>query len=42
VLEVGDGQAAGVAAALERLGYAGVRVTPDLAGVARVVEGRRG
>jgi release factor glutamine methyltransferase len=41
VLEVGDGQAPGVAAALETLGYEGVRVTPDLAGRERVVEGRR-
>jgi release factor glutamine methyltransferase len=41
VLEVGDGQAPGVAAALERLGYAEVRITPDLAGRGRVVEGRR-
>jgi release factor glutamine methyltransferase len=41
VLEVGDGQAPGVAAALERLGYAGVAVTRDLAGRERVVEGRR-
>jgi release factor glutamine methyltransferase len=42
VLEVGDGQARRVAAALAELGYAGVRVTPDLAGKERVVEGRRG
>jgi len=41
VLEVGDGQAAEVAGSLERLGYDGVRITPDLAGVERVVEGRR-
>ncbi len=40
-LEVGDGQAAGVAATLERLGYQEVRVTPDLAERPRVVEGRR-
>jgi release factor glutamine methyltransferase len=39
-LEVGDGQAAGVAASLVDLGYADVNVTPDLAGRARVVEGR--
>jgi release factor glutamine methyltransferase len=41
VLEVGDGQAPGVARALEGLGYEGVRITPDLTGVERVVEGRR-
>jgi release factor glutamine methyltransferase len=41
VLEVGDGQAPAVAAALEGLGYAGVRITRDLAGRERVVEGRR-
>jgi release factor glutamine methyltransferase len=40
-LEVGDGQAPEVAAALARLGYADVRVTRDLAGTERVVEGRR-
>jgi release factor glutamine methyltransferase len=41
VLEVGAGQARHVARTLEALGYGGVRVTPDLAGVERVVEGRR-
>jgi release factor glutamine methyltransferase len=41
VLEVGDGQAGHVAAALESLGYRDVRVTPDLAGLDRVVEGVR-
>jgi release factor glutamine methyltransferase len=41
VLEVGAGQAQAVAAALERLGYVDVAVTPDLAGLERVVEGRR-
>lgn len=41
VLEVGDGQAAATAALLDRLGYADVRTTPDLAGRDRVVEGRR-
>ena len=41
VLEVGDGQAREVAATLRRLGYSGVTITPDLAGVERVVEGRR-
>lgn len=40
VLEVGDGQARGVAATLEGLGYEEVHVTPDLAGRERVVEGR--
>ena len=41
VFEVGDGQADEVAALLRREGYADVRVTPDLAGRERVVEGRR-
>jgi release factor glutamine methyltransferase len=41
VLEVGDGQAPGVARALEDVGYVDVRVTSDLAGVERVVEARR-
>jgi release factor glutamine methyltransferase len=41
VLEVGDGQAAGVARTLEQNGYSSVAVTPDLAGRERVVEGRR-
>jgi release factor glutamine methyltransferase len=41
VLEVGHTQARGVAASLEDLGYSGVRITPDLAGRERVVEGRR-
>ena len=41
VFEVGHGQAAEVAAALERCGYRDVVVTPDLAGVERVVEARR-
>ena len=40
-LEVGDGQAPGVAAMLTELGYADVRVTPDLAGRERVLEGVR-
>jgi release factor glutamine methyltransferase len=40
VLEVGDGQAAGVAALLELLGYVRPVVTPDLAGRDRVVEAR--
>jgi release factor glutamine methyltransferase len=41
VFEVGDGQAAEVAAVLRAAGFADVAVTPDLAGVDRVVEGRR-
>ena len=41
VLEVGDGQAEGTAALLGSLGYHDVRVTLDLAGRDRVVEGRR-
>ena len=41
VLEVGDGQAPEVAGTLERLGYADVAVTADLAGRERVVEGRQ-
>jgi release factor glutamine methyltransferase len=41
VLEVGDGQAPEVVAALRGAGYRNVVVTPDLAGVDRVVEGRR-
>ncbi len=41
VLEVGAGQAGGVAEQLEESGYAEVRVTRDLAGTERVVEGRR-
>jgi release factor glutamine methyltransferase len=40
-LETGDGQAAAVAAALEGLGFAAIRITPDLNGCERVVEGRR-
>jgi release factor glutamine methyltransferase len=41
VLEVGDGQAPAVARAVEALGYDDVRITTDLTGVERVVEGRR-
>ena len=41
VLEVGDGQADAVASALETAGYHDVRITEDLAGFERVVEGRR-
>ena len=40
VFEVGDGEAADVAAMLERLGCADVAITADLTGRARVVEGR--
>jgi release factor glutamine methyltransferase len=40
VLETHEHGAAGVAARLEREGYVAVRVTPDLAGRDRVVEGR--
>jgi release factor glutamine methyltransferase len=41
VLEVGDGQAEATAGLLSSLGYLDIRVTPDLAGRDRVVEGRR-
>jgi release factor glutamine methyltransferase len=41
VFEVGDGQAGAVAAALTACGYDGVRITQDLAGKDRIVEGRR-
>ena len=41
VLEVADGQAPEVAAALVELGYTSVRITADLAERERVVEGRR-
>ena len=40
VLECGDGQAAALAGSLGELGYEGVRATPDLNGVARVLEAR--
>ena len=40
VLECGDGQAASLTAKLRALGYDRVRVSSDLAGVDRVVEGR--
>jgi len=40
VLEVGDGQDQGVAELLRSLGYRDVAITPDLAGIPRVVEGR--
>jgi release factor glutamine methyltransferase len=39
-LEVGEGQAARTAELLEELGFDDVRVTPDLNGIDRVVEGR--
>jgi release factor glutamine methyltransferase len=42
VFEVGDGQANDVAGVLEHLGYRDIRVTRDLAGVERVVDGFRG
>ena len=40
-LEVGDGQASDVAAALDLAGYRHVTITPDLAGIERVVDGER-
>jgi release factor glutamine methyltransferase len=39
-LEIGAGQAAHTAALLRRFGFSPVTVTPDLAGIERVVEGR--
>ena len=41
VLEVGDGQAAEVVRLLGELGFSDVRITPDLVGRERVVEGIR-
>jgi release factor glutamine methyltransferase len=41
VLEVGDGQAEGVADALASLGYSDVTISRDLSGRERVIEGRR-
>ncbi len=41
VLEVGDGQAGDVAARLRELGFREVRISEDLAGHERVVDGRR-
>src|SRR6266540_383666 len=41
VLEVGDGQACRVAETLEAIGYTDVAMRKDLAGIERVVEGRR-
>lgn len=40
-LEVGDGEAGSVARTLEALGYRAVRITCDLTGTERVVEGTR-
>jgi release factor glutamine methyltransferase len=40
-LEVADGQADAIARAFEENGYGDVTITKDLAGVARIVEGRR-
>jgi release factor glutamine methyltransferase len=40
-VELGDGQQRAYAALLESLGYLDIRVTPDLSGRERVVEGRR-
>jgi release factor glutamine methyltransferase len=41
VFEVGDGQAREAGDVLEALGWVDVRITPDLTGTERVVEGRR-
>jgi len=41
VLEVGDGEAPGVAEELAAAGYGDIRISSDLAGRERVVEGRR-
>jgi release factor glutamine methyltransferase len=41
VFEVGERQAADVAALLREVGYGGIRITRDLGGRERVVEGRR-
>ena len=41
VLEVGDGQAEPVAGVLSVAGYCAVTITPDLAGIGRVVDGSR-
>jgi release factor glutamine methyltransferase len=41
VFEVGDGQAPEVAAILASAGWREVRITPDLAGTERIVEGRK-
>jgi methylase of polypeptide subunit release factors len=41
VLEIGEDQADALARTLAELGYNEIRVTPDLAGRDRVIEGRR-
>jgi len=41
VVEVGDGQAGQVAAVFAKQGYGDIRITADLTGRERVVEGRR-
>ena len=41
VLEIGDNQACGIAPFLVALGYQEVRVSTDLAGRQRILEGRR-
>ena len=41
VMEVGDGQARQVASAFAEVGYGDIRITADLAGRERVVEGRK-
>ncbi len=41
VLEVGEGQASDAASLLAELGFEAIRVTPDLAGIDRIVEGLR-
>ncbi|HLX33502.1 MAG TPA: HemK/PrmC family methyltransferase [Gaiellaceae bacterium] len=41
VLEAGDGQASEVAASLAAAGWVGIRITRDLTGMERVVEGTR-
>jgi len=41
VVEVGDGQASHVAVAFAECGYGDIRITPDLSGRDRVVEGRK-
>jgi release factor glutamine methyltransferase len=41
VLEVGDGQATAVASVLREAGYEEIHVSKDLAGVERIVEGKR-
>jgi release factor glutamine methyltransferase len=41
VVEAGDGQAPSISAALGELGFAEIRISVDLSGRERVVEGRR-